>query len=257
MNPALAATSKMLKTVTALRFANRRTFSIAPDPTWLAKSKLIPTDRRQLMAIVGSYGDEPAITLERAMTTAPEALFTGRLAAFAESPLEWFDVLDQDDVVQFQLWLYGARAGTLFKASTTTAVAPIDDSRFCAAGFVDFELANDARGWRMSDHRDYGPSGSDAERPFEPVELTKDEFVIAGWLCEKHEINLDAPPAFLPAPSLLAGVEGPRAKGIVGADRSRPRVFGHITRTLVTAETPRGYFAGEHVSGTWIVGLRR
>jgi hypothetical protein len=134
MNPALAATSKMLKTVTALRFANRRTFSIAPDPTWLAKSKLTPTDRRQLMAIVGSYGDEPAFTLERAMTTAPEALFTGRLAAFAESPLEWFDVLDQDDVVQFQLWLYGARAGTLFKAATTTAVAPIDDSRFCAAG---------------------------------------------------------------------------------------------------------------------------
>jgi hypothetical protein len=134
MNPALAATSKMLKTVTALRFANRRTFSIAPDPTWLAKSKLTPTDRRQLMAIVGFYGDEPAFTLERAMTTAPEALFTGGLQAFAESPLEWFDVFDQDDVVQFQLWLYGARAGTLFKAATTTAVAPIDDSSFRAAG---------------------------------------------------------------------------------------------------------------------------
>jgi hypothetical protein len=136
MNPALAATSKMLKTVTALRFANRRTFSIAPEPTWLAKSKLTPTDRRQLIAIVGSYGDEAdaSITLERAMTTAPEALFTGVLQAFAESPLEWFDVFDQDDVVQFQLWLYGARAGTLFKAATTTGVAPIDDRSFRAAG---------------------------------------------------------------------------------------------------------------------------
>lgn len=134
MNPALAATSKMLKTVTPLRFANRRTFSIAADTTWLAKSKLTPTDRRQLMAIVGSYGDEPAITLERAMTTASQALFTGGLQAFAQRPLAWFDVFDQDDVVQFQLWLYDARAGTLFKAATTTAVAPIDDSSFSGAG---------------------------------------------------------------------------------------------------------------------------
>ncbi len=134
MNPALAATSKMLKTVTALRFANRRTFSIAPDPTWLAKSKLTPTDRRQLIALVGSSADEPTITLERATTTAPEALFTGGLEAFAASPLEWFDVFDQDDVVQFQLWLYRAGAGTLFKAATTIAVAPIDDSSFFGAG---------------------------------------------------------------------------------------------------------------------------
>ena len=136
MNPALAATSKMLKTVTALRFANRRTFAIAPEPTWLAKSKLTPTDRRQLIALVASSsgGDEPAITLERAMTTAPEALFTGALETFAASPLEWFDVFDQDDVVQFQLWLYRSGAGTLFKAATTTAVAPIDNATFSGAG---------------------------------------------------------------------------------------------------------------------------
>jgi hypothetical protein len=130
MNPALAATTKMLKTVTSLRFANRRTFTIAPDVTWLAKSRLTPTDRKQLVAILGLYGAKPAITLERALTTAPEALFTGGLEGFAARPVEWFDVFDQDSVVQFQLWLYHGAGGVLWKAATTTAVAEIKSSSF-------------------------------------------------------------------------------------------------------------------------------
>jgi hypothetical protein len=133
MNPALAATTKMLKTVTSLRFANRRTFAISPDVTWLAKSKLTPTDRKQLIAILGFYDSKPAITLERALSTAPDALFTGGLDAFAECPVEWFDVFDQDNVVQFQLWLYYGDGGVLFKAATTTAVAQINNSSFYGA----------------------------------------------------------------------------------------------------------------------------
>ncbi len=130
MIPALAATTKMLKTVTSLRFVNRRTFVIAPDITWLAKSKLTPTDRRQLIAILGFYDAKPPVTLERALTASPEALFTGGLVGFAECPVEWLDVFDLDNVVQFQLWLYRGGAGILFKAATTTAVAQIRASSF-------------------------------------------------------------------------------------------------------------------------------
>ena len=134
MKSELAATTKLLKTVTSLRFANRRTFAIEPDVSWLAKSKLTPTDRKQLVAILGFHGSKPPITLERALTSAPETLFTGELGSFAEHTVEWFDVIDQDNVVQFQLWLYEGDRGVLFKAATTIAVAPIDDSSFAGAG---------------------------------------------------------------------------------------------------------------------------
>jgi len=130
MKSELAATTKLLKTVTSLRFANRRTFEIEPDVSWLAKSKLTPTDRRQLVAILGFHGGKPPITLERALTSAPETLFTGELGSFAEHKVEWFDVIDQDNVVQFQLWLYEGDGGVLFKAATTTEVAQVDDSSF-------------------------------------------------------------------------------------------------------------------------------
>lgn len=130
MNGALVATAKLLKAVTSLRFANRRTFAIEPDASWLAKSKLTPTDRKQLIAILGSYGVKPPITLERALTTAPDALLGEALAGFAACALEWLDVIDQDNVVQFQLWLYHAGGGVLMKAATTTAVAQIDKSTF-------------------------------------------------------------------------------------------------------------------------------
>jgi predicted membrane-bound mannosyltransferase len=130
MNPALATVAKILKSVQRLRFANRRTFEIGVDAAWLARSKLTPTERRQLVAILGFYDAKPAITLERALTTAPSELFSGGLDAFAECAVEWFDVLDQADVVQFQLWLYYGDAGILFKAATTTAVAQINNSSF-------------------------------------------------------------------------------------------------------------------------------
>lgn len=130
MIPALASTVKVLKTVKSLRFANRRVFEISPEPTWLAKSKLTPTDKRQLVAILAMYETKPTVTLERALVTAPGELFTGGLDAFAECPVEWFDVLDQVDVVQFQLWLYHADGGLLFKAGTTLPVAQINQSSF-------------------------------------------------------------------------------------------------------------------------------
>jgi len=144
MNGALAATTKLLKAVTSLRFANRRTFAIEPDAGWLAKSKLTPTDKKQLIAILGSYETKscdshdtssrrslrPPITLERALGTAPEALFVDALAGFGERPVEWFDVIDQDNVVQLQLWLYHAGRGVLLKAATTTAVAGVERSVF-------------------------------------------------------------------------------------------------------------------------------
>lgn len=125
---ALAATTKLLAPggpITSLRLANRRTFTIEPDASWLAKSKLTPNDRKQLVAILGSYETRPPVTLERALATAPEGLFVDGLAGFGERPVEWLDVIDQDDVVQFQLWLYHAGAGTLLKAATTTAVARV------------------------------------------------------------------------------------------------------------------------------------
>jgi hypothetical protein len=134
MKSELAATTKLLKTVTSLRFANRRTFAIQPDVSWLAKSKLTPTDRKQLVAILGFHGSKPPITLERALTSAPETLFTSELGSFAEHAVEWFDLFDQDNVVQFQLWLYAGDGGVLLKAATTISVAPIDDSSFAPAG---------------------------------------------------------------------------------------------------------------------------
>jgi predicted membrane-bound mannosyltransferase len=130
MNPALATVAKILKSVQKLRFANRRTFDIQADAAWLARSKLTPTEKRQLVAILGFYDPKPAITLERALTTAPSELFSGGLDAFAECPIEWFDVQDQADVAQFQLWLYYGDGGILFKAATTTPVAQINNSSF-------------------------------------------------------------------------------------------------------------------------------
>lgn len=50
MSATLAHTTKLLKAVTSLRFANRQTFVIEPSPTWLAKSKLTPNDRKQQAA---------------------------------------------------------------------------------------------------------------------------------------------------------------------------------------------------------------
>lgn len=130
MNGALAATAKLLKAVTSLRFANLRTFTIEPDVSWLAKSKLTPNDRKQLVAILGFYGSKPPITLERALTTAPESLFGDALGGLAAGSLEWLDVIDQDNVVQFQLWLYAGDSGVLLKAATTIAVAPVVRSTF-------------------------------------------------------------------------------------------------------------------------------
>lgn len=130
MNPALAATVKVLKTVTGLRFATWRQLVMEPHADWMAKSKLTPTDKRQLIAILADYGTKPPITLERAQGTAPADLFTGGLDGFAERPVEWIDVFDQANVVQFQLWLYHGDAGMLFKASTTTPVAQVDHSSF-------------------------------------------------------------------------------------------------------------------------------
>ena len=136
MNGALAATTKLLKSVTSLRFANRRSFAIdrALALSWLAKSKLTPTDRRQLVAILASYATKPPITLERALASTPETLFVEELGRFAEHDVEWFDVFDQDNVVQLQLWLYEGRRGVLFKAATTISVAPIDDAAFAGTG---------------------------------------------------------------------------------------------------------------------------
>ncbi len=128
MSNALAHTTKLLKTVTSLRFANRRTFAIEEAATWLAKSKLTPTDRKQLLAILAIY--DASITQQRALTTSPADLFTGGLAAFAECDVEWYDVLDQENVVQFQLWLYYGDGGLLFRAATTTPVAQVNNSSF-------------------------------------------------------------------------------------------------------------------------------
>jgi hypothetical protein len=134
---ALAATTKLLAPggpVTSLRFANRRTFTIEPDVSWLKKSKLTPNDRKQLIAILASYGGKPLITSERALTSAPEQLFTGELSTFAEHAIEWFDLLDQDDVVQFQLWLYAGGRGVLLRAATILSVATVAGASFAGAG---------------------------------------------------------------------------------------------------------------------------
>jgi hypothetical protein len=117
MKSELAATTKLLKAVSSLRFANRRTFAIEPDVEvdWLAKSKLPPTARRQHAALLGAAVDPPAA-----------------------QNVEWFDVFDQDNVVHFQLWLRGAdnagNSGVLFKAATTVSVATVDEGSFAGAG---------------------------------------------------------------------------------------------------------------------------
>lgn len=130
MNLALASTVKLLKTVTSVRFANRRTLTIGADASWLAKSKLTPTDRRQLAGILGAYSIKPPITLDRALVTAPAELFTGELEGIAAHPVECHDIFDQADVVQFQLWLYFGDRGLLLKAATSTAVAQVHRGAF-------------------------------------------------------------------------------------------------------------------------------
>jgi hypothetical protein len=113
MKSELAATTKLLKAVSSLRFANRRTFAIEAevDVDWLAKSKLPPTARRQLAAILGSAVDTPAA-----------------------QNVEWFDIFDQDAVVQFQLWLGAGKSGVLFKAATTVSVAIVEAGSFAGTG---------------------------------------------------------------------------------------------------------------------------
>lgn len=113
MKSELASTTKLLKAVSSLRFANRRTFAIEAEveADWLAKSKLTPTARRQLVAILGSAVDTPAA-----------------------QNVEWFDVFDQDSVVQFQLWLGAGNSGLLFKAATTVSVATVQAGSFAGAG---------------------------------------------------------------------------------------------------------------------------
>lgn len=116
MKSELAATTKLLKAVTSLRFANRRTFAIEAEVEvdWLARSKLPPTARRQLVAYLGSAVETPAA-----------------------QNVEWFDVFDQDNVVQFQIWLGAGSAdktGVLFKAATTVSVAIVEGGSFAGTG---------------------------------------------------------------------------------------------------------------------------
>ena len=113
MKSELAATTKLLKAVTSLRFANRRTFAIEAEVEvdWLAQSKLPPTARRQLVAFLGPAVETPAA-----------------------QNVEWFDVFDQDNVVQFQIWLGAGNRGVLFKAATTLSVAIVEGASFAGTG---------------------------------------------------------------------------------------------------------------------------
>ena len=128
MKDAIEETTTVLQAIEHLRFDNRRAFQVDGTDGWLAQSNLTPSDRQQLVAILAIY--DKKITMKRALSTAPAALFKGGLDAFAECPVECYDVLDQDDTVQFQLWLYYGDGGLLFRAGTITPVAQVNNSSF-------------------------------------------------------------------------------------------------------------------------------
>jgi len=125
---AIQETTAALKVIESLRFENRRAFEIEATDSWLSKSSLTAVERKQLVAILAIY--DATTTMERALSTPPSALFHGGLDAFAECGIEWYDVLDQNDTVHFQLWLYYGDGGLLFRAGTTMPVAQINNSSF-------------------------------------------------------------------------------------------------------------------------------
>lgn len=115
----------------SLRFANRRyvpaldyTDPVRRNGPWLDENLVSGGIKKQLVMLVGgSIGGERS----------EAELFSGgyeTFGGFCEIPLEWWDVVDDEGKVRYQLWLFGGDSGVLFVHDTTDIAGAI-----CQCGF--------------------------------------------------------------------------------------------------------------------------
>jgi hypothetical protein len=121
-------------------FANRRTIragSYERSTPWLRGVVLEELEKRQLLAVMQLFA--PELT-EAEMLAGDTRFFADRVQMFAETPCEWWDIVD-DEVPRFQLWLCSADCGYLFAAGTTDLAAIVIQDQFD----LDEQLPADAR----------------------------------------------------------------------------------------------------------------
>jgi hypothetical protein len=132
-----------------LHFANRR--RIAPigyhdeqhrKIPWLRDISFTPNDRLQLLHCVfrrfvleSEYSDDQIFL--------GDANFFGEecWGGIAECPIEWWDVIDNENKALYQIWLYNADSGVCIQAGTTDIVAEITQSIFFGEESLGRELA--------------------------------------------------------------------------------------------------------------------
>ncbi|HEU4533863.1 MAG TPA: hypothetical protein VFS00_07080 [Polyangiaceae bacterium] len=95
-----------------------------PAPTMRSPADLSPAEAAQLVACAGRGSDE-SFTVDElyAPDFAPPGSPRRWIAETAETPVEWWDVVDDAGTTRYQLWLYHADCGLLFEAGTTKVVA--------------------------------------------------------------------------------------------------------------------------------------
>ena len=98
---------------------------LAPVRVWgMNRDDCLREDRKQLVGIL-----EVAFGLKK-RSFRFEDIISGEadeevLAETAETPIEWWDVVDDAKVVRYQLWTYHANCGALVVAGTSKPVGSI------------------------------------------------------------------------------------------------------------------------------------
>ena len=103
-----------------LRFAKRKTIAGLDhktdlDKVWLRRQMFTPDERNQLVAALQLHTP----SLDEA------AIFSNTMKAFdglAETSIEWWDIVDEEKTRLYQIWLYGADCGAIFRNGTTDVV---------------------------------------------------------------------------------------------------------------------------------------
>lgn len=85
---------------------------------------LSAVERAQLVACVRRcFGTEGPLDVEGIF--APDRDRDTEEAEFADMPIEWWDVVDDDDRARYQLWLYHVDCGSLFEAGESIVLADV------------------------------------------------------------------------------------------------------------------------------------
>lgn len=116
------------------------------------------------------------------------------------------------------------------------------------------------RGWEFqSMPPDVEAEPDAAAKQWEPVELSKDEYVLVTIMGQQGEFDLTVPPLNAPSQAeLLKLLDGLMVKGLVGKDPVRPNIYRLLTRELQTLFLPDGrVVVGENNAGRLARWLER